>query len=232
MYRKLLTSIVFQDEGVLKVWLWCLLRATYQPRPIEFMGEEIELKAGDFITGTFSAADELKMSKSRVWRILEKLIRWKNISVKSGNRFTIISVNKFEEYQNDALFGRETIENQSGNHRETVGKPSGTNKKDKKEEEGKKERTPASIESVNALFLERSYPPEEAEKFFAYYSANGWRVGKNPMQDWKAAAAGWVMRSKEYSNGKSGNGSRGGREVFTNETIERLVKRTSPTPGS
>ena len=28
-----------------------------------------------------------------------------------------------------------------------------------------------------------------------YYTANGWRVGKNPMRDWKAACRTWVRNS-------------------------------------
>jgi len=31
----------------------------------------------------------------------------------------------------------------------------------------------------------------KAIQFFDYYEANGWRVGKNPMKDWKAAVRTW-----------------------------------------
>ena len=31
----------------------------------------------------------------------------------------------------------------------------------------------------------------DAEHFVDYYTANGWRVGKNKMRDWKAAARNW-----------------------------------------
>ena len=29
------------------------------------------------------------------------------------------------------------------------------------------------------------------QKFYDYYSSNGWKVGKNPMKDWKAAVRTW-----------------------------------------
>jgi uncharacterized protein YdaU (DUF1376 family) len=32
----------------------------------------------------------------------------------------------------------------------------------------------------------------EAQKFFNYYESNGWRVGKNPMRNWKASASNWM----------------------------------------
>ena len=28
----------------------------------------------------------------------------------------------------------------------------------------------------------------------AFYASNGWKVGKNPMRDWRAAAEGWCRR--------------------------------------
>jgi hypothetical protein len=30
-----------------------------------------------------------------------------------------------------------------------------------------------------------------ADKWLAHYEANGWKVGKNPMKDWKAAVRTW-----------------------------------------
>lgn len=42
-------------------------------------------------------------------------------------------------------------------------------------------------------------PVVEAEKFFNYYTANGWRVGRNKMRDYKAAARNWLSNAKEYS---------------------------------
>jgi hypothetical protein len=39
----------------------------------------------------------------------------------------------------------------------------------------------------------------EAEGFFNYYESNGWKVGKNPMKDWKAASRNWIKNSKNYT---------------------------------
>ena len=41
-------------------------------------------------------------------------------------------------------------------------------------------------------------PVVEAEKFFNYYTANGWRVGRNKMKDYKATARNWLLNAKEY----------------------------------
>lgn len=37
----------------------------------------------------------------------------------------------------------------------------------------------------------------DPERFFDYYEGNGWKVGKNPMKDWKATARNWSRRNEE-----------------------------------
>jgi len=37
---------------------------------------------------------------------------------------------------------------------------------------------------------------DEAERFWNYYESNGWKVGRNPMKNWKAAVANWLKNSK------------------------------------
>ena len=59
----------------------------------------------------------------------------------------------------------------------------------------------------------------EAQDFFDYYESNGWRVGRNPMRDWKAAARRWA---------KNQNGFRGPRsqaKTGTMDTIARAIAR-------
>lgn len=47
--------------------------------------------------------------------------------------------------------------------------------------------------------------PGECDHFYDHFEANGWKVGRNPMRDWKAAARNWCRRAGEFS----GNGSGG-----------------------
>ena len=60
---------------------------------------------------------------------------------------------------------------------------------------------PPDIAEVKAYFAEKGGTNAQAERFFAYYESNGWRVGKNPMKKWKAAASGWISRDKEQTAG-------------------------------
>ena len=53
-----------------------------------------------------------------------------------------------------------------------------------------------SLEEVRAYCLERNNGINP-ESFIDYYTANGWKVGRNPMRDWRAAVRQWEQRRKE-----------------------------------
>lgn len=70
---------------------------------------------------------------------------------------------------------------------------------DKEKEKYKRRFTKPTIEEVQAYCAERN-KGVDAQKWYDYYSANGWKVGKNPMKDWKAAVRTW---ERSGDNGKS-----------------------------
>ena len=57
-----------------------------------------------------------------------------------------------------------------------------------------------TIDEVRAYCAEKGYTVD-ADRFVDYYTSNGWKVGKNPMKDWKAAVRTW--NGKEQPNGKT-----------------------------
>ena len=59
---------------------------------------------------------------------------------------------------------------------------------------------PPSLDEIKMYCLERRNHVNP-EKFFDYYTSNGWKVGKNQMKDWKAAVRTWErseLTEKEY----------------------------------
>ena len=44
------------------------------------------------------------------------------------------------------------------------------------------------------------------QAFVDYYEANGWKVGRNPMKDWKASVRTWEQSRKEKSRSKNQGG--------------------------
>lgn len=58
-----------------------------------------------------------------------------------------------------------------------------------------------TVDEIQSYILEKGYSVD-AEKFFDYYESNGWKVGKNPMKDWKACVRTW----QKNNNGKPQRG--------------------------
>ena len=61
---------------------------------------------------------------------------------------------------------------------------------DMEESKPLKRFTTPTLEEVKEYCSERKNGVD-AERFVNYYTANGWKVGKNPMKDWKAAVRTW-----------------------------------------
>ena len=62
---------------------------------------------------------------------------------------------------------------------------------------------PPTPDEVRAYCLERG-GRVSAEKWYDYYTANGWKVGKNPMKDWKAAVRNWERTEKHGGSRDTG----------------------------
>ena len=66
------------------------------------------------------------------------------------------------------------------------------------EKESVNTRAHASLDEVKAYARERK-SAVDPERFYDYYNANGWKVGKQPMKDWRAAFRNWERMEKEYA---------------------------------
>ena len=76
-----------------------------------------------------------------------------------------------------------------------------------------------TIQEIQAHILEKGYT-FDAEAFYAFYESNGWKVGKNPMKNWKAACTTWAK------NRNNNNNNNYGRETITDK-IRRTVEESN-----
>ena len=44
--------------------------------------------------------------------------------------------------------------------------------------------------------LQKEFPALDANRFHDFYTSKGWKVGSQPMKDWKACARNWLSRDK------------------------------------
>lgn len=66
----------------------------------------------------------------------------------------------------------------------------------KKREDSASRFAPPTIEQIHEYCLEKAIMID-VNKFHAYYSSNGWKVGRNSMKDWKAAVRNWWARDNK-----------------------------------
>lgn len=59
-----------------------------------------------------------------------------------------------------------------------------------------------NVEEVRAYIVERNngLTAQDAETFVDFYEAKGWKIGNQPMKDWKAAVRTWENKRKGGSN--------------------------------
>ena len=65
-------------------------------------------------------------------------------------------------------------------------------------------RSPSTKFTPPSLFDIITYTDDVglSKKFFSHYESNGWKVGKNSMKNWRAAADQWIARSINESKSK------------------------------
>ena len=200
--------------------LWQHLVRVANHRDSRWQGYEVG--KGQVICGlhTLSAATGISVRSLRT--CLARLEQSKEITRKSTNRFSIITINNYCKYQTE----EEWSDKQPTSNRQATDKQPTTNKnvrmKEGKEEKiiGKKPAafSPPTIEQVKEYCLERKNEVSP-ERWHNYYTSNGWMVGKTKMKDWQAAVRTWEKNG--YGNEKARSG---GRKDDANATREKWAR--------
>lgn len=103
LWRKIEDSAVFQNEGLLKVFIWCLLRANHKETFVQVRTgrgfSEVKLLPGTFLFGRGSAAKKLHMSPSTVWKRILKLEKLDFLNSESNSHYSIIQIINWHIYQ-------------------------------------------------------------------------------------------------------------------------------------
>jgi hypothetical protein len=108
LWRKLLDSPVFVKPEILKVFLWCLLKATHEEYRQVLGCQEVTLLPGQFIFGRNVAANELNMKESTVRNYIDFLTgrnhhvnrqKDRELDISSFSNYSIVIVRNWNKYQ-------------------------------------------------------------------------------------------------------------------------------------
>jgi hypothetical protein len=210
LHRQILDCEFFAHPVGLKIWVWCLLKASSKKRFVSLkIGKgciTVEITPGQFIFGRHKAEEELNIDGSTVYKWMKKLEEKGMILIVSNNQYSVITICNWATYQENESQEeqpknnqRTTKEQPKNNLRTTKehkqeGKESKESKKGKEEHMGKffasekpksKETSP-SLEEVRTYFSEKGYRDDIAVKAWNYYEAGNWHdINGNKVRSWK-----------------------------------------------
>ena len=67
IHRSLMEHRIFSNPKLLKVWIWCLLKARHKPGSVYIERQKFCLERGQFIFGRKKGAEELGLPQSTLW---------------------------------------------------------------------------------------------------------------------------------------------------------------------
>ena len=221
LHRQLQDCWVWRGERFSRgqAWVDLLLMANHKDVKIPF-GESIEvIQRGQFITSINKLSEKWGWSFNTVKKFLNLLENDNMLIRKSDNTKTLITIVNYEVYQYsedrkiddvDRPIDRPTDEpidrptdreganlltdqltpNNNDNNDNNDNKNIKRNIKEKKPP---RRFTPPTLEEVKAYCQERRNGIDP-ERFIDFYQSKGWKIGSNPMKDWKAAVRTWEKR--------------------------------------
>ena len=126
--RSILESNVFDNPKLLKVWIWCLCKASHKAHD-QVVGRQIQhLEAGQFVYGRHRAAEELRLPESTTNYYMMMLKSFGNLDIKPNNKYSVVTVVNWAFYQSDTNKSKQQRKQQTNNKRTTNEQQTDTNK--------------------------------------------------------------------------------------------------------
>lgn len=100
-------SPIFADPYLLKLWMLCLIKASYIEHEKIVGNQVVNLKPGEFVTWGYALADDFnrdaaqknKVTPRTIWRWLKFLEKMKMLDIKTTNKFSVITVISWNKHQ-------------------------------------------------------------------------------------------------------------------------------------
>lgn len=224
LYRQTLNSAIWQDPYYLKLWMYCLMKASHKKREYLLGNDMIELNEGEFVTGRNSLEEDLnkgmkpkqKLSESTWWRYLINLEKWEMLNIKKTNKYSVVTVVNWSLYQGS--------EQQLNNSWTTDEQQLNTNKNVKNVENVKNEKESIPYASII------EYLNEKSGRKFNHKSAGNkklikarWNEGHN-LDDFKQVidVCSYNWKGKDFGGGKLGDQYLQPSTLFNGKFDERL----------
>jgi hypothetical protein len=185
--RAVQDHFIWREPEALKFWIYLLMAASLTDKVTVFNGKNLTIKRGQLVFGLNAASAKLGISVRRLRTFLKWFENDHMIDKQITNKFSIISIVKFCDYQDT---GKQTTSKRQANDKQTTTTIEVRSKN--------KEYLPPTVAEVQTYCDSRSNGID-AEMFVAFYEARGWKIGKEQMKSWKACVITWERRRKEQT---------------------------------
>ena len=135
LHRKLVEWEWFKKSEMVHLFLYFMLLANHEEK--KWSGQTIE--RGQFITGRFSLSENTGISEQTIRTCINKLKSTNEITTKSTNKYTIITITKYDDYQKDDKKSTNKLTYGLTNNQPTTNQQLTTNKNDKNDKNDKKD---------------------------------------------------------------------------------------------
>lgn len=195
VYRDLLDKPIFHNEKLLKVFVWCMLKA-YHKECEQLIGrQKVMIKPGQFPTGRHKASQELGMAPSTVWDYLKLLEANNTINITSNNKYSVVTLVNWALYQSETPSSDSKRDSTSDKKPTANGQQMDTNKNVKK---GKNEKKVVYAPNVRMTAEEHSKLVSqygEADTAYMITVLDNYKAasGKTYKEDYRAILS-WVVQ--------------------------------------
>jgi hypothetical protein len=88
-----------REHATFTLWIWILCNVTRKQINYVARGQQIVLEPGELVFGRNRLAAEMGLTSQMIRTCLKNLKNWKNLTIRSTNRFSILKVTNWELYQ-------------------------------------------------------------------------------------------------------------------------------------
>lgn len=189
LHRRLLDWEWYDDQNVFRVFMHLLLTANFEPS--KYKGHDIP--AGCKVAGVHALAEQTGLTSQKVRTALDKLKSTKEITIKTTNKFSIISIVCWNDYQRDNK--QITINQQTSNKQVTTSKEGKEGKNEKRLSQIPKDW--AVTEALTDYAISKGFMNGKIldlqEGFKLHFEANG-----GVKKDWDKAFQTWVRNAIKF----------------------------------
>ena len=197
-------GFILLHRKIIKEWEWysnindrlvfihCLLSANWE----DGWFEGIKIPRGSFVSGRKKLSKEIGISEQQLRTSIKHLKSTNNLTIKTYNKFSIITINNYGKYQvNNQQFNQQSTNNQPTSNHNIIKNNKEINKESISKDIPKKVFSKPTLQEITDYCNERNNNVDP-ERFYNFYESKNWMIGKNKMKNWQACIRTWEQRDK------------------------------------